>query len=91
MSSNDSWLDALDDIAAMATGAGLFLITLFPLALPILILTIAAMLPLLLPVVLVGALAAMLWGVRLGLRTAGRGVRRLWSPRERDAPRASIA
>jgi hypothetical protein len=90
MDSNHSWSDVFDSIAAMATGLGLLTFALFPLALPLLILTIAATLPLLLPIALLGALAAMLWGVRLGTRAAGRGVRRLWSLRARDVHGASI-
>jgi hypothetical protein len=81
MDSAPSWLDILDSIAALATTLGLLTFVLFPLALPIVILTIAATLPLLLPIVVLGALAAMLWGVRLGMRAVGRGLRRLRSPR----------
>jgi hypothetical protein len=90
MESDHSWSDVFDSIAPMAWGLGLITLVLFPFALPLLFLTIAATLPLLLPVALFGALVAMLWGVRLGMRAAGRGVRRLRSLRERHVPGASI-
>jgi hypothetical protein len=88
--SNPSWADILDSITSMATGLGLLTFILFPFALPLVFLTIAATLPLLVPLALLGALAALLWGVRIGTRAAGRGIRRLWSPRERDVRGPSI-
>ena len=90
MDSSHSWSDIFDSTAPLATGLGLLTFVLFPFALPLVILTIAATLPLLLPIAVLGALAAMLWGVRLGMRAAGGGVRRLWSLRERDVRGASI-
>ena len=82
MDSSHSWSDIFDSTAPVATGLGLLTFVLFPFALPLVVLTIAATLPLLLPIAVLGALAAMLWGVRLGMRAASRGVRRLWSLRE---------
>ena len=84
MDSSHSWSDIFDSTAPLATGLGLLTFVLFPFALPLVVLTIAATLPLLLPIAVLGALAAMLWGVRLGMRAASRGARRLWSLRERD-------
>ena len=55
----------------------------FPFALPILILTVAATLPLVLPLVVVAAVAALLRGTWLGMRAAGRGIRRHWPSRTR--------
>ena len=81
MDSNHSWSDIVDSITPLAMGLGLLTFILFPLALPLVILTIAATLPLLVPIALLGALAAALWGVRLGMRAAGRGVRQVVAPR----------
>jgi hypothetical protein len=90
MDPNRSWIDVVDSITPMAMGAGLLTFILFPFAIPFVLLTIAALLPLILPLVLVGAVAALIWALRLGIRAAGRGVRRLLSPRERGVPRASV-
>jgi hypothetical protein len=60
---------------------------LFPLALPIVILTIAALLPLALPLVGLAAIAAILSGVWLGIRSAGHAMRRLDGSRARQLKR----
>jgi hypothetical protein len=90
MDSPRSWSEIVDGITTMATGLGLVTLALFPLALPLLLLTIAATLPLVLPIALVGALAAILWVVWVGIRVGGRAVRRLWSVRARSAVGVAI-
>jgi hypothetical protein len=63
--------------AGAMMGLGILTFALFPFALPLLILTFAAALPFILPLVAVAMLAAILRGVWLGIRAAGRGMRRL--------------
>ena len=78
LSSRSDWVVG---IGAVATGLGVLLFALFPLALPIVILTIAATLPLALPLVGLAATAAIFAGMWLGIRSAGRGIRRRESAR----------
>ncbi len=78
--SHTNWFSG---IAAAATGLGVLTFAFFPFALPILILTVAATLPLVLPLVVVAAVAALLRGTWLGMRAAGRGIRRHWPSRTR--------
>ena len=86
---------------AAAAGMGILTMALFPFAIPLVLLTIAAVVPLALPLIAVAAVAAILTGAWLGIRAAGRGIRRLVRgpgrpgiPRvqadaaNRDAPRA---
>ena len=79
MDSAGSRSDWVSGTAAVATGLGVLTFAL-PLALPFLILTIVATLPLALPLVAVAAVAAILTGTWLGIRAAGRGIRRLRRP-----------
>ena len=77
MDSAGSRSDLVSGIAGVAMALGALTFALFPLAIPILILTIVATLPLALPLIVFGALAAILTATWLGIRAAGRGVRRL--------------
>jgi hypothetical protein len=85
MESENSRSDWIFGVTGVATGIGVLTFALFPLALPIVILTIVWTLPLLAPLVVLGAAAAILAGAWLAIRGAGRGVRRLGRPRERAA------
>jgi hypothetical protein len=77
MTSAGSHTDWFSGTAAAATGFGVLTFAFFPFALPLLILTIAAALPLVLPLLVVAAVAMILKGTRLGIRAAGRGIRGL--------------
>ncbi len=79
MNSADSHPDLVSGAAAAATGFGVVTFAFFPFALPLLILTVAATLPLVLPLVVVAAVAAIITGAWRGIRAAGRGTRRLWA------------
>ncbi len=83
MDSVSSHSDWFSGTAAAATGLGVLTLALFPFALPVLVLTIAATLPLVLPLVVVAGVAAILRGTWLGIRAAGRGIRRLQPSRTR--------
>ena len=81
-SSRSEWVTGA---GAAAAGLGVLMFALFPLALPFVILTIAAVVPLLLPLVGLAAIA----GAWLGLRSAGQGMRRFdGSRRARQLKRA---
>jgi hypothetical protein len=90
MDSHHSWTDVFDTIAPLAVGLGMLTFIIVPFALPLLLLTAAAALPLLAPVVVLGIIGAMIWGVALAIRAAGRGIRRLGAPRKPDIHGASI-
>jgi hypothetical protein len=77
MDSTGSRSDWVSGIAGVATALGVLTFALFPLALPILILTIVWTLPLALPLVAFTAIAAILTGAWLGIRAAGRAISRL--------------
>ena len=77
MGSAGSGSDWVSGTAAAATGVGILTFVFFPLAIPIALLTIVAALPLVLPLIAVAAIAAIVTGVWLGIRSAGRGIRRL--------------
>jgi hypothetical protein len=77
MNSTDSYPELFSGIAAVAAGGGILTFVLFPLAVPMLLLTIAAALPLVLPVIAVALVGAILKGAWVGIRAAGRGIRRL--------------
>jgi hypothetical protein len=72
MNSAGSHSDWFSGTAAAATGLGILTFTFFPFALPLLILTVAATLPLVLPLVVFAAVAAILTGTWRGIRAAGR-------------------
>jgi hypothetical protein len=77
MDSTNSRSEWVSGTAAVATGLGVLTVALFPLAIPILILTIVALIPLAAPLVVVAAVGAIFAGVWILLRTIGRGARRL--------------
>lgn len=77
MNTASSWSDWVTGAGAVAAGLGVLMFALFPLAMPLVILTVVAVLPLLVPMVALAAIAAIFWGVWLGARSAGRAVRGL--------------
>jgi hypothetical protein len=77
MGSNDSYPELFSGIAAVGAAGGILTFALFPFAVPMLLLTLAAVLPLALPVIALAVVGAILAGVWLGVRAAGRGIRRL--------------
>lgn len=80
MDSSESRAETVNGVAAAATGLGVVTFALFPLAVPIVILTVVATLPLVLPLVPLAALGAILYAVWVGVRAVGRVVRRLRRP-----------
>jgi hypothetical protein len=88
MNSAGSWSDWVAGAATVATGAGMITMVLFPLAIPIVALTIVLLLALALPLIAIAAMAAILVGVWRGIRAAGRGMRRPGAGPER---RGSVA
>jgi hypothetical protein len=92
MGSTDFHSDWVSEVTAVAAGGGILTFALFPLAVPMLLLTIAAALPLALPLIAAAALGAVLKGAWLGVRAAGRGIRRLaHGPGHPDVTRAQAA
>lgn len=77
MDSAGSRSDWVSGTAAATTGVAVLTFALFPLAIPIVVLTIIATLPLALPLIAIAAIAAILTGAWLGIRAAGRGIRGL--------------
>jgi O-antigen/teichoic acid export membrane protein len=77
MDSAGSPSDWASGAAAAATGLGILTFALFPLAVPIVILTIVATLPLALPVVVLALAGAILVGIWAVLRAVVRGLGRL--------------
>ena len=77
MSSTGSRSDWVYGAAATATGAGILMFTLFPLAIPLVALTVVTMLLVALPLIALVAVAAVLIGTWLVIRAAGRAVQRL--------------
>ena len=80
MEPDHSWPEVLDGTAAMTAAIGMVTFILFPFALPCLGLIIVAALLLALPLLALVAVAAILTGTWLGIRAAGRGLRRLRRP-----------
>ncbi len=80
---------SLDEIWKWTVGAGILVVALAPLALPILILTIVATLPLLIPLLAVGLLAGALAFPVLLLRKARRRASRIRLRRHRAAEPAT--
>jgi hypothetical protein len=64
--------EALDELAKWTVGPGILIVALFPLAIPILVLTAVALIPLVLPVVALGLVVAVVAAPVLLVR---RGVR----------------
>ena len=91
MNSTGTRSDWASGAAGAMTGFGILTFALFPFALPLLILTIAAALPFILPLVAFAVLAAILRGTWLGIRAAGRGIRRLPASPTRRPRRMSEA
>ena len=85
VSAHSDWLPPAPPQRRRALGVLTF--ALFPFALPVLVLTIAATLPLVLPLVVVAGVAAILRGTWLGIRAAGRGIRRLQPLSDAPEPR----
>ena len=81
---------SLDEIWKWTVGAGILLVALAPLALPILILTIVAALPLLVPLLAVGLLVGVLAIPIVLLRKAGHSLRRI-RPRRAGTARRPVA
>jgi hypothetical protein len=75
----------LDEIWKWTVGAGILLVALAPLSLPILILTIVATLPLLVPVLALGLLAGAVALLVLVFRKAGHTLMRIGPRRRRPA------
>jgi hypothetical protein len=71
MDSADARSDLVPGAATAVAGMGIITVALFPLAIPILALTIVALLPLALPLVAVVAVAAILKAVGHVIRAAG--------------------
>jgi hypothetical protein len=83
MSSPGSLSDWIAGAAAVATALGMLMMAFFPLAIPFAVLVIAVTLPLVLPLVALGVLAAILINVWRLIRKAGRDLHRLRNGRER--------
>ena len=76
--------EAFAEFSTWAVGLGILVVALFPLSIPILVLTAVALVPLLIPVLAIGLVAAILWvPVRLGRRAAAR--LRAWTATRRSA------
>ncbi|MGH2990243.1 MAG: hypothetical protein ACRDMA_10340 [Solirubrobacterales bacterium] len=68
--------DVADTLSVWGVGAGMITMALFPLAIPILVLTAVALLPLLVPVVALGLVVALVALPVLAARAVGRWARR---------------
>ena len=68
--------DVAYEVSVWAVGGGIIVTALFPLAIPILVLTAVAVLPLVLPVVAVGLAVALVALPVLAARAAGRRTRK---------------
>jgi hypothetical protein len=77
---------AADEIWKWTVGAGILVVALAPLALPILILTLVALLPLVVPVLAVGLLVGVIALPVLLIRKVGRSVSGFGSRRRRRRP-----
>lgn len=85
MDSSADRSDWITGIATVPTMLGILTFALFPFALPGLILAIAAAVLLALPLIVLGAIAALVRGVWIGMRAAGRGLARAraeWTVRD---------
>jgi hypothetical protein len=79
-SRSPSRTEVLDEVSKWAVGGGIVTVALFPLALPILLLTAVAVLALLLPALAAGVLVAVVALPVLAARSIGRRVRRAARP-----------
>jgi hypothetical protein len=87
MDGTESRLDWVSGTSAATAGAGVLLFALFPLAIPILLLTILATLPLALPLIAVAVIATVLVVAGRAVRAAIHGFRGL----ESTAPTPGVA
>ena len=77
MDSADSRSDWFSGVAGAAAGMGILTFVLFPLAIPMVLLTIVAALPFVLPLFALAAIVLILAGAWFGIRAAGRVLLRL--------------
>jgi hypothetical protein len=82
-STSRSRAEVADEVSKWTVGLGIITFALFPLALPILILTAIAVLPLLLPALAVGLLIGVVAVPILAVRSLGRTIRARRSKGER--------
>jgi hypothetical protein len=78
--------EVVDGISTWTVGAGILVVAVAPLAIPILVLTGAALLPLLLPVIPLALIAGLVY---LPVK-AVRGIRRRWSRRDRGTAEEEV-
>ena len=84
--------DWISGVATVATMLGILTFALFPFALPGLVLVVAVAVLLALPLVVLGAVAAILTATWIGIRAVGRRIRRAHAGLTvRDARRAPLA
>lgn len=69
--------EVVDEVSKWTVGAGILVVALAPLSLPILVLTAVALLPLLVPLLALGLIAAVVAAPIVLARRAWRGIRRL--------------
>lgn len=75
MRSDDSGLETVTGVAGVLMGVGFVMFMVFPLALPIIALTVVATIPLALPIAVIALVGCLAGGCWLGLRAAGRRAR----------------
>jgi hypothetical protein len=78
--------EIVDEVSKWTVGAGIVAVALFPLALPILILTLVAVLPLVVPLLAVGLVAGAVALPVMLLRKLGHSVTGIRSRRRRRRP-----
>jgi hypothetical protein len=78
--------EVVDEVSKWSVGGGIILVALFPLALPILILTLVAVLPLVVPLLALGLLAGVVAVPVMLIRKLGPSVRKLRPTRRRQRP-----
>jgi hypothetical protein len=78
--------EVVDEASKWGVGAGILLLALFPLSLPILILTLVAVLPLVVPLLAIALLAGVVALPVMLVRKLGPSVRKLRPPRRRTRP-----
>jgi hypothetical protein len=78
--------EVVDEVSKWGVGGGIILMALFPLALPILILTLVALLPLVVPLIALGLAAGVVATPIVLIRKLSPSVRKLRPPRPRHSP-----
>jgi hypothetical protein len=78
--------EVVDEVSKWSVGGGILLMALFPLALPIVILTLVALLPLAVPLIAIGLLAGVVALPVMLIRKLGPSLRRLRPSRPRRRP-----